>query len=119
MSWTNYLVLESHKLAFELDRQASYYDVNEATIEGKILENLIEANDSDVPDCPLKEITLENLHQILKVYFEAFNFDYDTLNKLFIYWFTANGHTVSIMREEEFVKIRGDYTVINRIFKEG
>lgn len=117
MSWTNYLVLKEQKIAFELGKEASYYQIDNAIEDADRLKLIIRANESEgLIDEPVKDLKLQSFIQILKIYLESSYFDFETLNKLFIYWFIDNGYVkeLAIMHEEEFGKIRHEYKVIER-----
>jgi len=117
MGWTNYLVLKEQKIAFELGREASYYQIDNAIEDADRLKLIIKSNESEgLIDEPVKDLKLQSFIQILKIYLESSYFDFETLNKLFIYWFIDNGYVkeLAIMHEEEFEKIRHEYKVIER-----
>lgn len=121
MGWTNYLVLKREKIAFELDREASYYSIEDALESARKLESIIDVMvESDmVKQTKLSDLSVDDVAKVLKVFSESSSFDYNTMNKLFIAWFFNNGYgeELEIMFDETFDEVRSEYKVIERKYE--
>lgn len=107
MSWSNYLVFEKEKVAFELTKAASYYVDGYIEEDARSLSNIVELVCCDETiEQEVRKLTLKNVLHILKVYFETITLDEEIFQKMFIYWFMQSGNTnYVIMHEDEFAKI--------------